>query len=235
MPRFQVYGRPGLSPRVRGNLHRAPALGIADMRFRSIPASAGEPHGRKAADRSIPAMRHSVSEPVYPRECGGTCPRSGQRMGTQQANRGLSPRVRGNLEHPPVVDNQSSPHPVYPRECGGTPGLTVSSRRPLKVRSIPASAGEPRRWFLPNWQVGVYPRECGGTQTLTSLANPKNWVYPRECGGTDGIGYLALQSSLPVYPRECGGTSRRSRCRRLHPGLSPRVRGNRPGYSPWTP
>ena len=50
----------GLSPRVRGNR----ALGLpADVRWRSIPASAGEPVPLAAVRRPLP---------VYPRECGGT-------------------------------------------------------------------------------------------------------------------------------------------------------------------
>ena len=91
--------------------------------------------------RSIPA---SAGEPasiretgqewgVYPRECGGTAINNAK----DGVLYGLSPRVRGN--------------PSYSR------------RKYPASRSIPASAGEPRR--------------CPGRVRL-------RWVYPRECGGT---------------------------------------------------
>ena len=70
----------GLSPRVRGNLGVGrPGSG----RRRSIPARAGEPHGRS------PLGNRGA---VYPRACGGTAVR---RLG-RGIDLGLSPRVRGN-------------------------------------------------------------------------------------------------------------------------------------------
>ena len=50
----------GLSPRVRGNPIDIPVLGL---RFRSIPACAGEPH---------PSSQGIQKRWVYPRVCGGT-------------------------------------------------------------------------------------------------------------------------------------------------------------------
>ncbi len=117
----RLSGRAGLSPRVRGNQGRRPQIRLGEG---SIPACAGEP-------ASIIAW--SDQPAVYPRVCGGT----------QNAiehpcwQRGLSPRVRGNLPG----DHQA----------GGLRG------------SIPACAGEPgmRVAFHPTQQV--YPRVCGGT------------------------------------------------------------------------
>ena len=194
----------GLSPRVRGNQHRA-RLGIAD--HGSIPARAGEPAGTGS---------NRQWKRVYPRACGGTT----SRLAIIMARSGLSPRVRGN--HLPVGDHHGAVRsiparagepppgwrsswrgPVYPRACGGTRNLLRRSRRWLglspRVRgnrpghrlrrhrhgSIPARAGEP---------VVLQPRPDHG------------WVYPRACGGTPMI--------------RCHPTSVR--------GLSPRVRGNRP-------
>ena len=94
---------PGLSPRVRGN--RGAAI-LPRNGQRSIPACAGEPTA---------AARSSALLAVYPRVCGGTARISSR----ESTRRGLSPRVRGNLD-PGVV--------------GGVGG-----------RSIPACAGEPRR------------------------------------------------------------------------------------------
>ena len=114
-------GHRGLSPRVRGN----PPLGLGrSLARRSIPASAGEP----------PLMtKGKMVDPVYPRECGGTCLARGPRF----RDAGLSPRVRGNPDH----------------HDGPRRGQ----------RSIPASAGEPLRHRQTAGPPRVYPRECGGT------------------------------------------------------------------------
>ena len=112
----------GLSPRVRGN--RSYSREDIDL-TRSIPAGAGEPHGRH---RSYSPAR------VYPRGCGGT-PR---RSTTRGCSRGLSPRVRGNRIYsrgeagghrsipagagePAVGTSMITVSRVYPRGCGGTP------------------------------------------------------------------------------------------------------------------
>ena len=91
----------GLSPRVRGN----PVVMVqVDDSARSIPACAGEPRRkRRACSRSR----------VYPRVCGGTI----SVFLRLRKLRGLSPRVRGNLD----------------------PNLRAGSR----PGSIPACAGEP--------------------------------------------------------------------------------------------
>ena len=70
---------------------------------------------------------------VYPRVCGGTI----SSRDWSSASRGLSPRVRGNLEMASIDS-----------------GLR---------RSIPACAGEPCA-VTPYWpELAVYPRVCGGT------------------------------------------------------------------------
>ena len=114
----------GLSPRVRGNRNPSHASTKPDG---SIPASAGEPVGILPCPMLIT---------VYPRECGGTC--CGGRRPVSGI--GLSPRVRGNLQHG---------------------NLTVNGHR-----SIPASAGEPPAAATLRTLRRVYPRECGGTLTL---------------------------------------------------------------------
>ena len=102
-PRRRVMwtGWHGLSPRVRGNLNISP---VATPAWGSIPACAGEPTSRRIAD---------AGRGVYPRVCGGTRPA----YGYSPADRGLSPRVRGN--------RQEMVKPV------------------AMVGSIPACAGEP--------------------------------------------------------------------------------------------
>ena len=172
----------GLSPRVRGNL--VDAVVIADI-IGSIPACAGEPHssatpptigkvyprvcgGTRDDGNQAPAPaglsprvrgnlpgRHNVpvgvrsipacaGEPevalggrgfaeVYPRVCGGTT------RGTSfdKYAKGLSPRVRGNRVDKP--------------------------RSALRIRSIPACAGEPLHYVAGGHRVRLYPRVCGGT------------------------------------------------------------------------
>ena len=90
-----------LSPRVRGNLCTPPT---ASPFAGSIPACAGEPP---------PDPGRGAGRGVYPRVCGGTSTRSW----AWRRQRGLSPRVRGNLS----------------RKCRACP----------RMRSIPACAGEP--------------------------------------------------------------------------------------------
>ena len=173
---------PGLSPRMRGNLHRD-ASQCRDAR--SIPACAGEP--------TRPPGRSS-SPRVYPRVCGGT----GAASGITCYGSGLSPRVRGNRVAVAVIAAMRRSIPacagepracrlppstawVYPRVCGGTyigycrvrmaSGLSPRVRGnrllaagfALRVRSIPACAGEPWRRCKSDAPSSVYPHVCGGT------------------------------------------------------------------------
>ena len=202
--RAEAAGVRGLSPRVRGN--RDP-LGLQPKRARSIPASAGEPLRRSLRPRR---------DRVYPRECGGTA--SGSRPTLRMP--GLSPRVRGN------------PPDLNPRDS--IPG------------SIPASAGEPGNARDTPAGYRVYPRECGGTSRSTIRQLRQQGLSPRVRGNRGPVRHaprahrsipasagepLLTRRSTPtaeVYPRECGGTSYKTSPRIVLPGLSPRVRGNRP-------
>ncbi len=197
----------GLSPRVRGN---PPWLLRICRRAGSIPACAGEPRRRRRA-RS--------AQGVYPRVCGGT----DLAKVVARHRRGLSPRVRGNL------------------------GLTVLAG--LGVRSIPACAGEPYCTSFPYPPVGVYPRVCGGTVARTRTSYWVKGLSPRvrgnrargcaaryrvrsipACAGEPAPS-LALHCQQRVYPRVCGGTHGQGPRPAGCDGLSPRVRGNRPGHA----
>ena len=152
--------------------------------------------------RSIPA---SAGEPpggagswkvpgVYPRECGGTTSCTAPNVSTT----GLSPRVRGNLSE------------------------AVEAR--LRVRSIPASAGEPAQDVQGTGGRPVYPRECGGTAEARTRLGHIHGLSPRVRGNLFlAVDRLSRQRSIPasageptlgcgarspfgVYPRECGGT-----------------------------
>ncbi len=194
----------GLSPRVRGNPHRA---GSPDPRAGSIPACAGEPSAKPF---------NSAAMTVYPRVCGGT--QYGHRKPAQRC--GLSPRVRGNhtntsatpMAHRSIPACAGEPsvlvvvtfiNPVYPRVCGGTnvpviglsatPGLSPRVRGnlaarpavPLCARSIPACAGEPCTEGFSSVPTQVYPRVCGGTAISTACSNWDTGLSPRVRGNHD--------------------------------------------------
>ena len=149
-----------LSPRVRGNLLAPASL---PGRIWSIPACAGEPYvddTRNGVARSIPACageprgRRRMLETlqVYPRVCGGTQFASAPVPAVQ----GLSPRVRGNR-----------------RRCC----LTA-----LRLRSIPACAGEPPLAVNDGQGSRVYPRVCGGTEPDELLDILRMGLSPRVRG-----------------------------------------------------
>ena len=192
----------GLSPRVRGNPADLPNLAV---RLRSIPACAGEPLG------AVPTQR--VKE-VYPRVCGGTA----RALRAQGGHGGLSPRVRGNLDHDILT--------AFPQW------------------SIPACAGEPVSPPRPRCRSSVYPRVCGGTILTPSGLQARNGLSPRVRGNLQGpvehaphlrsipacagepVDYSRSLASHSVYPRVCGGTFALDVTASIGNGLSPRVRGN---------
>ena len=198
----------GLSPRVRGNPVRNRARSVVHG---SIPACTGEP-------RRLPLSSSPMR--VYPRVYGGTRPRSRQTVETQ----GLSPRVRGNRVH-------------------------VASWA-FQLGSIPACTGEPKQSSGVRLVIRVYPRVYGGTLDEVGQAIAYTGLSPRvrgnrraphgrlprggsipACTGEPSIDSSSLRW-LRVYPRVYGGTVGWLRGCRLHPGLSPRVRGNL-GQSIW--
>ena len=202
------------------------------LRWRSIPACAGEPTARKSA---------TWSRRVYPRVCGGTeIPR---RAGSGSA--GLSPRVRGNLgrhsQSPPSARSipacagepcrpgGSAGHTrVYPRVCGGTAarcrarsnwyGLSPRVRGnpekrimgTLAVRSIPACAGEPAVHIQRQPDGEVYPRVCGGTTRGLAMTRPPGGLSPRVRGNPFRVSLVAADDgSIPA----CAGEPRTRRWR----------------------
>ena len=142
-----AFGRPsegGLSPRVRGN-HEDPISG--DEQQGTIPACAGEP-------RRTTALSRRTRD--YPRVCGGTYV-SARDTHTQK---GLSPRVRGNLSFMYTQLRQS--------------------------RTIPACAGEPRSPSPRHPRPRDYPRVCGGTRVLFCLTHLLEGLSPRVRGNPPG-------------------------------------------------
>ena len=153
----------GLSPRMRGN---PDGIGCRGSPRRSIPAYAGEPtavSGLRSAVAVYPRVCGGTSATGSVVASGkGLSPRM---RGNRAQGRGKA-RARGSI---PAYAGEPSPRRpaagsgrVYPRVCGGTIG--VQSRGPFKLglsprmrgnrnylsgcpirrRSIPAYAGEPR-------------------------------------------------------------------------------------------
>ena len=171
----------GLSPRVRGNRHHS---GGRRNDARSIPACAGEP---------VVVLVAIVCSPVYPRVCGGTPVAD---VGEYYVN-GLSPRVRGTscaAFWPAIAAGLS------PRVRGN---LHQVGRALAAVRSIPACAGEPRR-FPPAASWGrVYPRVCGGTTIGLRVNSRPGGLSPRVRGNPVSAVYrTALSRSIPACAGE---------------------------------
>ena len=136
---------------------------------------------------------------------------------------GLSPRVRGNP--------------------GSSPGLR------LRWRSIPACAGKPRHNRRIPILRQVYPRVCGETTSRSTERLRGGGLSPRVRGNLARlVAFLRYLGSIPacagkpsgpsggpasssVYPRVCGETDALSKVVVQSGGLSPRVRGNRPGWA----
>ena len=134
------------------------------------------------------------------------------------ADRGLSPRGRGNL----ILSD-------YEDFLGG---------------SIPAWAGEPRRPVFSGGFGWVYPRVGGGTRIFPAGVYRSQGLSPRGRGNRgDAAGNRRKPGSIPawagepaclakgsdltgVYPRVGGGTDNASFRVAQMMGLSPRGRGN---------
>ena len=231
----------GLSPRGRGKLRSAGALG---NRVGSIPAWAGETVRRSGVQR--PRV-------VYPRVGGGNSPLSAMRC----PGRGLSPRGRGKLRSAGALGNRvgsipawagetvrrsgvQRPRVVYPRVGGGNglqavilvilEGLSPRGRGKLaeladcnlKDRSIPAWAGEtPKHPGRPGPPT-VYPRVGGGNWPAFIGPGPGGGLSPRGRGKRNG-GFVSgrLVGSIPAW----AGETRRRLLQRQQAGVYPRVGG----------
>ena len=195
----------GLSPRVRGKQQR---LLTSGARQRSIPACAGEAV-LLASNQSLTA--------VYPRVCGGSAPRRFGNAGTA----GLSPRVRGKHGAAPAAELQPGSIPACAGEAVSVAGVTGTGK--------------------------VYPRVCGGSLLAGAILGIPEGLSPRvrgkrlhgrpvhqrnrsipACAGEAPL-WRVSPTPTKVYPRVCGGSTLYAATPPLNKGLSPRVRGKRPG------
>ena len=198
---FEVTGRTGLSPRVRGILrHRPLRLG----RRRSIPACTGNP---------IYDIQRLTKTRVYPRVYGESKIPSAQSSECS----GLSPRVRGILitSPPHIRETRSIP------ACTGNPASRNDPRRYGKV--YPRVYGEsPLRGTLIAAAPGLSPRVRGilGNGRVAKLDTGS---IP-ACTGNPASRTSASWISA-VYPRVYGESPPKPREEPAGLGLSPRVRG----------
>ena len=202
-PRFVTpSGMRGLSPLTRGNLLVLPVRRVCRG---PIPAHAGQPAGR---------LEHQRPARAYPRSRGATT----LVEGWGDANKGLSPLTRGNLD-------------------GGDRGARA-------LGPIPAHAGQPRCLVSSGCWAGAYPRSRGATDPAVQDGRPESGLSPLTRGnpaaaaadaGQDGpIPAHAGQPfgrGLPAwrqgaYPRSRGATPARRSAERMMLGLSPLTRGN---------
>ena len=192
----------GLSPRVRGN-HGSHGRG--GSAHGSIPACTGEPPQRRGA---VGPCR------VYPRVYGGT----GHPNARVSCFVGLSPRVRGNRDHPAHCANPDRSIPA----CTGEPGDRQEAR--FIHRSIPACTGEPSVGRAVFVHDGVYPRVYGGTMNGYRACSDSQGLSPRVRGNHRRPSPFRFRpGSIPACTGEPWDNALAE-----HPlqGLSPRVRGN---------
>ena len=211
-------------PRVCGE--RTQLLSSVDSEFGSSPRVRGTPIDRSdilAHHRFIPACAGNAwfarggrqATAVHPRVCGERPTTTCARLTAI----GSSPRVRGTLD--------------------------VGPAGPLRVRFIPACAGNARCWSMLIAPPTVHPRVCGerfmasvpptpddgssprvrGTRVLAREAERQARFIP-ACAGNAVVTAAALYSAT-VHPRVCGERTLMSRRRSSRRGSSPRVRGTR--------
>ena len=213
----------------------------------TIPACAGEPHGRKDG---------WCSRRDYPRVRGGTVPA----LAAWMPFTGLSPRARGNHDadkrssgwvgtipacagEPAAVNISGAPFSgLSPRARGNHPGRASISP---SAGTIPACAGEPQPVPASFFPLRDYPRVRGGTLSGDGLGADVAGLSPRARGNRRRADDLVQRSgTIPAcagepsaqqcnrvkwwdYPRVRGGTLAALAKSARKKGLSPRARGNR--------
>ena len=239
---------------------------IAQGNSGSIPACAGEPKVAKIVKRFYRVYPRvcggTSSSSRTTRRCWGLSPRV-------RGNRARAILGRENIWSIPACAgepdqrrNTGAIHKVYPRVCGGTGGRRCAGaasnglsprvrgnrvdkpRSALRIRSIPACAGEPGYRAQTPDRASVYPRVCGGTAATGKTGHIPSGLSPRvrgnrlcnqlplhhsrsipACAG-EPTGCAMRSTSRKVYPRVCGGTVSEISEKIDAGGLSPRVRGN---------
>ena len=187
----------GSSPRMRGALHAAPALGLRGGIIPAYAGSTGAPSGRPRGAGD------------HPRVCGGHL----SATTVNGYHQGSSPRMRGAPER---GRKGAQPDGIIPAYAGSTAGRRMTFRTSrdhpracgehnTTSRSTPRSLGSPPRMRgAPlvadpvSRRDGIIPAYAGSTATPTGPGSlPRD--HPRVCGehyGSDGH-TLTLTGSSP--------------------------------------
>ena len=258
----------GSCPRVRGSQQARPGSARC-LRF--IPARAGEPRRGARSCPSPPVHPRAcggatpVMAPVM--VCGGSSPRVRGSLEVCCAGGGPHGFIPARAGEPRLVLARGRADRVHPRACGGaatsnTLGTTYSGSSPrvrgshgvdqsrvLRIRFIPARAGEPKRRGADGSSREVHPRACGGASRRTASSSGDHGSSPRVRGSRPAgpprrspRRFIPARAGEPrrrasrraictVHPRACGGASTLRHEQPSSPGSSPRVRGSlvRPG------
>ncbi len=213
-----IEGPKGLSPPARGNRPKAAPLSWPQ---RSIPARAGQPTSPYPARRRCPVYPRprGATERQPPGESGanGLSPPA---RGNPCCLRPSAPSLRSipaRAGQPTGRERRVVIAKVYPRPRGATTELDVSFatlyglsppargnrlrnvRRVLRIGSIPARAGQPRRWTCSLRRCQVYPRPRGATAHGTAGDLRCYGLSPPARGnlGDDGSNEM-LPRSIPA-------------------------------------
>ena len=259
----------GSSPRARGTPERSPG---AAGRMRFIPASAGNTSPMCRCWGSEPV--HPRERGEHPADGIGLCATAGsspRARGTRTAGRGswlhsrFIPASAGNTTAPSPSPGLAAVHPrergehYSPISIAGLGGGSsprargtqlASGGRSLRVRFIPASAGNTPRTGRWPASSSVHPRERGehpplgrrhvarrgssprarGTPRIPTAHPVDRRFIPASAGNTNGARGTGSMSA--VHPRERGEHPSMARMYDTDRGSSPRARGTRRGRPP---
>ena len=257
-------GLSGSSPRVRGK--RCPAIRVV-TRMRIIPARAGQTarsrcRCRTARDhpRACGANGHGQHVTVDVR---GSSPRVRGKLRRPPAKTPVTRIIparagqtsppcrdcRAHPDHPRACGANSSTRPRKARNAGSSPRVrgkqVLPVRRGLRLRIIPARAGQTKAHRTVSRNCSDHPRACGANGPPRPDSTPPNGSSPRVRGKHDIFskgGFVGRiiparagqtrrsscrYESRPDHPRACGANLEFAVIGNKTIGSSPRVRGKR--------
>ena len=255
-------GLSGSSPRVRGK--RCPAIRVV-TRMRIIPARAGQTarsrcRCRTARDhpRACGANGHGQHVTVDVR---GSSPRVRGKLRRPPAKTPVTRIIparagqtsppcrdcRAHPDHPRACGANSSTRPRKARNAGSSPRVrgkqVLPVRRGLRLRIIPARAGQTKAHRTVSRNCSDHPRACGANGPPRPDSTPPTGSSPRVRGKHDIFskgGFVGRiiparagqtrrsscrYESRPDHPRACGANGHSQSCSHNPSGSSPRVRG----------
>ena len=234
----------GSSPRVRGKLYED---GVSCITNRIIPARAGQTsrtqgHRRSAPDHPRACGANSIrgSKVQLP---AGSSPRVRGKPATGRgqfephriipARAGQTSRSNGRLwrasDHPRACGANAALIMKTAYRGGSSPRvrgkLVVDELLVVRVRIIPARAGQTDGHGIEPWSRSDHPRACGANSLASFLLLSFDGSSPRVRGKPGRLSGRC--SERPDHPRACGANHLLTGNARNVSGSSPRVRGKR--------